>query len=110
MDERQRRVGLNEALFRAVNEQIESLSQRFGMRTDRVEFICECGNADCTDRVHVALHEYLGVREDAARFLIVPGHETLDTEDVVEAHDDYYVVQKREGGPAELARRTEPTR
>jgi hypothetical protein len=37
-----------------------------------------------------------------------PGHEILAVERVVERHEDYIIVEKHEGRPAELARETDP--
>ena len=107
MDERKRRIGLNEAAFRAVNEQIDSLSSRFGLGSDALEFVCECGNPGCADRILLTRDEYMRVREDSRRFAVVPGHEIEDTEEVVDENDGYLVVQKLEGGPAGLARKTD---
>lgn len=107
MAERIRRIGLNEAAFRAVNEQIESLSRRFNLRSDALEFVCECGNAGCAERVTLGHDDYLAVREDSRRFFVVPGHELPEMEDVVERGETFYVVEKREGEPAEVARSTD---
>jgi hypothetical protein len=105
MDEQARKVGLNEAAFRAVNEQIDSLADSFGMEPEGPEFICECADIDCTERLTVSHEAYLRVREDPRLFLIFPGHEAAGAaEDVVAQADGYSVVQKREGAPANLAR------
>jgi hypothetical protein len=41
-DERARRVGLNEAIFRQVNEQIRDLIRGFGTEQGTMSVICEC--------------------------------------------------------------------
>ena len=43
-DERARRVGLNEAIFRQVNEQIRGLNREFGAEHGTMTAICECGH------------------------------------------------------------------
>jgi hypothetical protein len=107
-DERARRVGLNEAIFRQVNEQIRGLNQNFGTEEGTMTVICECGNADCTDRLEVSVSDYERIRSDPRLYVIGKGHEIEDVETVVEETDGYDVVQKREGAPAELARDLNP--
>jgi hypothetical protein len=107
MDERERRTGLNEALFREVNERIERLSR--GVRADeQLEIICECGDIDCDARLTLTVADYESVRADPTRFVVCPGHEVADVERVVEERDGYLVIEKRPGGPAELSELSDP--
>jgi hypothetical protein len=108
MNERQRRLGVNEVLFREVNERIERVSQTLEVTNERLAILCECGDESCTERVEVPLADYERIRGDGALFLIRPGHETLDVEDVVEETPAFHVVRKKNGGPAELAREHDP--
>jgi hypothetical protein len=107
-DERARRVGLNEAIFREVNEQIRGLNQTFGAQEGSLSVICECGDSDCVDRIQMRISGYERVRSDPRLYVIAPGHEIPDVETVVEEAEGYAVVQKHEGDPAELARKTNP--
>jgi hypothetical protein len=107
-EERSRRVGLNEAIFRQVNEQIRGLNRDFGIENARMTVICECGDADCTERLELGAQDYERVRSDARRYVIACGHEIPDVETVVEQGEGYDVVQKHEGAPAELSRKTDP--
>ena len=50
VDERERRMAQNEALFREVNERVEAVAHQLGPEVP-YEFVCECANADCTFRV-----------------------------------------------------------
>lgn len=110
MDERTRRVGLNEALFRTVNDQVRRVGERFAVLTDPLSAICECGRIDCNDRLDLPVEDYERIRSDPTLFIVRPGHVAEDVESVVERQADYWVVRKDEGDPAELARRTrEPT-
>ena len=102
-----RRVGLNESTFRAINEQIEELGERFDAST--TEFVCECADAACTARVPVPLDAYEKIRADPGRFLVVAGHQRADAERVVEDHGDYLVVQKF-GEAGEVAESNDPRR
>ncbi len=108
MDERMRRIGLNEALFREVNERVEGLARDFGVEDEPLELLCECGNAACVERIRMATPEYRELRSDAARFAVVPGHEEPDVERGVERRGGYDVVQKAPGDPARLAAETDP--
>jgi hypothetical protein len=109
MDERARRIGQNEALFRAVNEQIESLDRGLATVDGRImHIVCECGDLQCAERLLVPVGEYERIRLSPALFLIRPGHQRPEVEEVVEEHADFAVVRKDEGGPAQLARETDP--
>jgi antibiotic biosynthesis monooxygenase (ABM) superfamily enzyme len=107
-EERARRVGLNEAIFRQVNEQIRGLNREFGTEESTMSVICECGDGDCADRLEIRSSDYERVRSDSRLYVIAKGHEIPDVEDVVEQTEGYDVVQKREGSPAELSRELDP--
>ncbi|HZT95126.1 MAG TPA: hypothetical protein VE985_11690 [Gaiellaceae bacterium] len=107
-DEQARRVGLNESIFRQVNEQIVSLTHSFGAELPRMTVICECASGDCTERFEVSVADYEKIRTDPRLFMVVPGHELPEFETVVRGEDGYDVVQKREGTPAELAKDLDP--
>ena len=84
---------------RRVNEAIER-----GTESAREAiFVCECGNLGCTATVELTIAEYELVRSSFDRFLVIPGHEIESVEDVVERHDGYLVVAKREGQAAAIA-------
>jgi hypothetical protein len=101
---REERVGKNEALFREVNERIREVTAFDG----DVEFLCECGDASCTQPITMTVAEYEAVRAKATRFAIVPGHEFPDMEDVVEQNDRFAVVEKTPGVDADIAIETYP--
>ena len=107
-EEQARRVGLNESLFRQVNEQIESLNRDLGTENRTMTVICECADGDCTERFEIPVAEYERVRADPRRYVIVSGHWLPEFESVVDRRDAYAVVEKRDGPAAELAERTDP--
>ena len=104
MEERTARIGQNEALFREVNERIERVSETLQVTTERLAILCECGNAECVERLNVSLPEYERVRAESTLFFVRPGHELPDVEDVVEQRGEYDVVRKKPGPAADLAR------
>jgi hypothetical protein len=108
MDQRAKRIGLNEALFREVNERVKDINEGFGARLDEAEFVCECGTESCTERVRMTLPEYEDLRSNPTHFAIRPGHEIPDVEDVVLRCDGYVVVEKKPGVPAAVAQETDP--
>ena len=97
LDERFARQAHNEALFREVNERIATLGEKAQAWSPdgTVEFLCECGEeGGCGQRVRVPLDVYERVRSQDDRFIVRPGHETLEIENAVEWTDDYVVVDK----------------
>ena len=108
MDERKRRIGLNEAVFREANERIEELNQTFATLTDQLVLVCECGHADCTEKISMSAAEYEELRADSAHFAIVHGHEIPDVEQVVDEREGYDVVRKDDGVARRIAEVTDP--
>ncbi|MCW2999253.1 MAG: hypothetical protein JWN65_2802 [Solirubrobacterales bacterium] len=88
----EQRAARNEAAFRRLNENLAEELPDTGPY--RAGFVCECSAADCRRLVDLTVTEYQAVREHPMHFLVVPGHERTDVEDVVGAHDGYLVVQK----------------
>ena len=101
--ERVHRIGLNEAVFRELNDRLEELEETFRPGRDELDLVCECGDADCGERLRLPRLDYRRLRSDSRLFAVVPGHEIPDVEDVVEQHETFDVVRKREGEPARVA-------
>jgi hypothetical protein len=108
VNERERRLGENEVLYREVNERVRELHVGFGFDAQLIEFVCECARVECTERIRLSQAEYEHVRESGRRFALVNGHQVPDVEDVVERTDRFVVVEKRPGGPADLAEAEDP--
>jgi predicted ThiF/HesA family dinucleotide-utilizing enzyme len=108
VEERERRIGLNEALFREVNERLGELAQGFVHTPGKLDLICECGNASCASRIEMDRDEYEQVRSDSATFAIVKGHEIPDVEEIVEQRKGYDVVRKTAAEAEEAAEKTDP--
>lgn len=84
---------------RRVNEAIERGTEAAGTAV----FVCECGNLGCTATVELTISSYEMVRSSFDRFLVIPGHEIESVEEVVERHDCYLVVVKRDGRAVAMA-------
>ena len=103
MDERTLRIGKNEALFRTINERVESINESFAVVAGTMTVVCECGDQRCLKHIELTRDEYERLRSDPARFAVKPGHEAPDVEDVVERHDRYWVIKKHGAAPEDLA-------
>ncbi|MBV8431205.1 MAG: hypothetical protein JO244_08590 [Solirubrobacterales bacterium] len=105
-DDVQERLGANEAVFREINEGIER-GQWPGEEDSPVSFRCECARLGCNELVELNLREYQDVRSNPRRFIVLPGHERLDVEVVVERRSGYLVVEKLDQA-GEKAEETDP--
>ena len=108
MDERGKRIGRNEALFREVNERLRELGEGFSLVSEEAEFVCECASSSCAAQVRMPLATYEEIRSDPKRFFVVRGHEELEYERIVSDNADYFIVEKLPGGPAGMAIREDP--
>ena len=109
MEGAQRRKAANEAVFREVNERIESLQGRFAVSAhEPLYLVCECDRLDCTEAVKVRVEEYERIRSDSAQFFVLPGHEDPTVEDIVDTGYGYLIVRKHPGEAREVARETDP--
>ena len=102
---RKDRLARNEALFREVNERVEEVGDRAGL--DMIDFICECGDSDCTAAISLTESEYEQIRTDPVLFAVLPGHAIPDVEDIVSEADRFQVVRKHQE-EGEIARTTDP--
>ncbi len=109
MSENQRRKAANEAVFREVNERIDSLQHRFAaVEHQPLHIICECDRIDCAEPLSVDPRVYEQTRSDSALFFVYPGHEDDSVEDVVDTGGGYLIVRKRPGEPQQIAKETDP--
>lgn len=89
MDEK--RIAMNEATFRQVNEAIQAGRAQTG---DTSEVICECGRLGCVEHLQINADDYNALRANRRRFVVVPGHELPEVEAIVDRGDGYLVVEK----------------
>jgi hypothetical protein len=91
---REKRLAKNEAMFRTVNENMLGIANELAGDEQPYEFICECATSGCFERVTLTLREYEKVRGDGTHFVLAPGHEDIEIEQVIAAHEKYVVVEK----------------
>lgn len=102
----QQRIARNEAVFRDVNEAIET-GRWPGEEDAPVPFRCECGRLGCSRLIDIKVAEYERVRAHPRRFVVALEHDIPDIESIVESHRGYVVVEKR-GEAGRLAVASDP--
>ena len=105
MTDRNERLARNEAMFRSVNERVEEVVQPGP--TEAIDFLCECGDEECVEKITLTREEYESIRRDGAQFAVVAGHEIPAIENVVRRADRFLVVRKHPE-EAQIARETDP--
>ncbi len=105
-DWRAQRLARNEVRFREINERLEQDLAQLGIGGLQ-EFVCECGDRDCSEIVRLTLPEYEHTRSHPRWFFVVPGHVYPEVEDVVERHDRFELLEKV-GATAQIATSTDP--
>ena len=100
-------IAKTESRFREVNERIAQTAGRIG--ANEAELVCECADAECGERIAAPLEEYEETRANGAHFLVAPGHELQEHEDIVRARPGFRVIEKLKGVGA-LAHRLNPRR
>lgn len=100
------REASNEARFRDQNEWTESAGEHFGA-DPLTSFVCECGDAGCTQTIELTRAEYESVRSASTHFAVVPNHENPESERVVREGLRFSVIDKIEGCSLRIARATD---
>jgi len=94
---RKDRIARNEGTFRTTNEALNAGLQDLSREPGELSgFVCVFGNLACTVLVHLDLEEYDAVRSDPRRFVLAPGHEIAEAEEVLEHDERFWVVRKSE--------------
>jgi hypothetical protein len=83
------RRAVNETLLREANDRFRHLYETSDLVGEH-EFVCECGEADCTETVRLTLTAYESMRREG-RYIVAAGHAPPERVLVVGA--DYVVVE-----------------
>ena len=102
-DARTDRMAKNEALFRSVNERVNALNDHLSLvgvvdEPRYEEYLCECVDIECIERVRLTDDEYQRVRSNSLWFVIALGHAAPEIERVIEENERFAMVEK---GPGE---------
>ena len=92
-DARRDRIARNEAFYRELNE---AIARGEGPARDPLMLLCECGDENCTEALHIPAAQYEAMRQHPRRFLLLEGHEIPNAERVVERRRGWLVVEKPE--------------
>ena len=84
----------NQQRFRRANQRLYGAVSPMVDGDRPVPFLCECADASCTAPVPLSLNQYRSVRSEDSRFVIVPGHATIDGEGVVTENERFSIVEK----------------
>ena len=83
-------------LLREVNERIALVGfDSFDDATELREFLCECGRAGCRQVFAMTFDAFREARSTADTFIVVPGHEDVDHDEVVTRGTGYWIVTTR---------------
>jgi len=88
---REERLAANEARWREINEGSRAVSD-----PEPNSIFCECADRSCVYRVQIDIDDYVRIRQDDRRFIVRPGHELPEIEEVVERAEHWLVVEKPE--------------
>ncbi len=96
MDLREERILENEQAFATINQRLRRDIERASdvADDDPVAFVCECGQAACHDSVELTVSEYRATHVDPRDFVVIPGHEIPDVEDVIQRAERYLRIRK----------------
>ncbi len=83
MEEREVRAARNQALFRAVNENMRTLNEAFASVTETFAIACECADAGCIELLKIHPQSYMELRANPRQFAVLRGHVYPDVETVV---------------------------
>lgn len=105
----QARGARTQSLYRDVNERVKQINATFGALIPLSEWICECDDGTCSERMELTQGEYEAVRLDPRRFAVLPGHFNSRIEQLAEQTERYWVVEKF-GVAGDLAAKVDPRR
>jgi hypothetical protein len=71
--ELEQRAGQNQALFREVNERINALQEARSVWVTISEWVCECADETCTERIAMTPEEYEQLRSNVTHFAVATG-------------------------------------
>lgn len=95
LDVQRERAARNQALCRTINQHIDELN---GLLLDREEslpqYICECLDMSCTERIAMPHAEYRQIRRHPTEFIVLDGHQDLQVEEVVHRDTRWIIVRK----------------
>lgn len=82
-----------QTLFRQVNERVLEVNGSLGPTARLADFVCECRDPECSERLTLSVAQFDDVRRHAGRHIVRPGHVEPGRERTVEVHKGFVVVE-----------------
>jgi hypothetical protein len=94
--EHERGVGAVQSMFRDVNERVNAMRRSRAVWVPSAEWVCECAEETCSERLLMTPEEYEELRSNPTRFAVAPDdvHVFPEAERIVEKRERYWVVEK----------------
>jgi hypothetical protein len=84
-------------LFRQVNDRVLEVNRALGPTALLPDFVCECRDAACAERLTLSVAQFESIRRQARRYVVRLGHDEPTDERIVEIHKGFAVVERRIG-------------
>jgi hypothetical protein len=85
-----------QALFRQVNERVLEVNRVLGPTARLVDFVCECRDPACTERLTLSVAQYEAIRRHRNRHIVHPGHHAPTRERTTQITRGYAVIERDE--------------
>jgi hypothetical protein len=92
MESRQAAIEI-EKTFRSANKSILDVAAGLDVG-GRVPFLCECSDTRCRELIRMPWEEFAALHRHGDLYVVVPGHELLEVEQLVAESKRYNVVEK----------------
>jgi hypothetical protein len=98
MATRDDRLEENQRVFRVVNERMRTSASSAGVTDYKpIPFLCECADGACLGRLEATMEQFERAHLDPDQYVILPGHATVEGEEIVELNEGFHTVRKRHG-------------
>jgi len=102
---------INETIFREMNEWAEDDSDgREGHERTMDTYLCECGDARCSEPISLTRSEYEAIRSEPTRFALALNHENPEIDTVVAENERFMTIEKSFGAASRIAHASDPRR
>jgi hypothetical protein len=86
------RAARNQALFRAINEELRVAARV--LDPESLIIACECADPACVETLEIDAEQYAQIRADPTHFIVLPGHVYSEVERVIVEDDRFQIVEK----------------
>jgi hypothetical protein len=102
---------INQTIFREMNEWTEDDTDgREGHERTMDTYLCECGDARCSDPISLTRAEYERIRSEPTRFALALHHENPEIDTVIAENERFTTIEKSFGTASRIAHASYPRR